>query len=185
VTGKQSGNSFDSSAFLAAKVKDSEELILTLREQLTAAQAERARLDATVKELGDAIKVTEADRVNYERTLAELIQAGESQGSKTAVTAEHGGLDETAGTTGGRRVRGRKKTDSDSQQRPEDSETAKTTVAEKILAVLSENPRAEWTVKELESELPDVNPKVLSNTTLRLHSRGRIQRVRPGVYRLS
>ena len=160
---------FDGAAFLAAKVKESADLIGSLRAEEETLRAELNRLNLRLKELTASIASAEKDQANYQLILDQL-----TSGQTPPADPEPG------------KVRGRPR---QSRARkviaPARSGRRSAPVSNAILGLLGAAPDQEWTVKEMQARLPEVGPKVLSNTVLRLHSRGSIDRTRAGHYRLA
>lgn len=162
---------FDGAAFLAAKVKESADLIGPLRAEEEMVRAELNRLNIRLKELTASIASAEEDQANYQLILDQL-SSGQTPPADPEPAKVRG--------VRSRQPRARKVT----------APTAaggrrRAPVSNAILGLLGGAPDQEWSVKELQARLPEVGPKVLSNTVLRLHARGSIDRTRAGHYRLA
>lgn len=162
---------FDGAAFLAAKVKESADLIGSLRAEEETLRAELNRINLRLKELTASIASAETDQANYQLILDQL-----TSGQTPPADPEPG---KVSGVRP-RQSRARKVT---APARSGGRRSAP--VSNAILGLLGDAPDQEWTVKEMQARLPEVGPKVLSNTVLRLHSRGSIDRTRAGHYRLA
>ncbi len=150
----------DSLRFLTAKTETIESELVDLRQRLADLRSEREAIEARLRECADDLAQGEEELNNYQQALEAL---------RTA-----------AGSTRPPTKKPRTK-----KSEPENQATkSAATVSDRILSVFAENPKAEWTVRELQEQLPEVGPKVLSNTTLRLHQRGVIIRSRAGHYKL-
>lgn len=153
-------NTVDSVGFLTSKTEAIESELADLRQRLADLRSERESIDVQLREGADRLAQGEEELTNYRHALAVLRDAAGPSGppaKKPGVKKRKSGNEATRSGA---------------------------TVADRILSVLSENPKAEWTVRELQDQLPEVGPKVLSNTTLRLHRRGLIIRARAGHYKL-